>query len=124
MAQGAAYDVADNGCEPGSGTNLLQNFLDPGIFRQQSSIHCNILRRALLKENQGVADVVGVIDGGGDLFDHFLLGSDTNTWRCFDSANRHYSLLSCLGTPTFSNNAQRVGAVGCAIRAMRSDVHS
>jgi hypothetical protein len=44
------------------------------IFRQQTPVQSDIFRRALLKEDQGITDVVGLIDGGSDLFEHFLLG--------------------------------------------------
>src|SRR6516164_5682261 len=95
VSRGNGSRHRDQGLRTGSGTDLLQDFPDSGIFRQQSSIHRNIFGRAHLNKNKGLADVVGLIDGSGNLRDHFLLGGDTNARRGFDPANRHYSLLSC-----------------------------
>src|SRR5215813_14971103 len=63
----------------------------------------------LLKPQRRVL-AVGLIDGGGDLFHHLLLGDGANARRGFNSANRHYSLLSCSGTPTFSNSVATRGS--------------
>ena len=93
MAQSAAYDVADNGCEPRPGTDLLQDLLDLGVFRQKFPIQGDIFRRAFLEKNQRITDVVGLIDGRGDFFHHLLLGDGANARRSFDSANRHIFLL-------------------------------
>src|SRR5215471_17575870 len=119
-----AHAAVDNSPERGSGADLLQDFLDFGVFRQQSPTQGDIFWRALLKKNQCIANVVGLIDGGGDLFHHLLLGDGANARRGFNSANRHYSLLSCSGTPTFSNSGATGGAERCAIWTARSGVHS
>src|SRR5215472_291269 len=73
MAQRAAYDVADNGCEPRSGTDLLQDLLDLGVFRQRPPIQGNVFGRGLMKKNQGIADVIGLINSNGDLSTIFFL---------------------------------------------------
>src|SRR5215472_12637246 len=105
-----AHAAVDNSPERGSGADLLQDFLDFGVFRQQSPIQGDIFWRALLKKNQCIANVVGLIDGGGDLFHHLRLGDGANARRGFNSANRHYSLLSGSGTPTFSNSGATRGS--------------
>ena len=46
-----------------------------GVFRQQPPIQGNVFGRGLMKKNQGIADVIGLINSSGDLFHHFLLGS-------------------------------------------------
>ena len=75
--QKTAHVAANNGLERGSGTDLLQYFLDFGVFRQKSPIQGDVFRRAFLKENQRIADVVGLIDGGGDLF------PPSSSWRLY-----------------------------------------
>jgi hypothetical protein len=51
MAQRATYDVADNGCEPRSGTDLLQDPLDGG-FPTQAPIQGNVFGRGLMKKTK------------------------------------------------------------------------
>src|SRR5262249_18094495 len=53
--------------ELASGTDLLQDFR---VFRPETPIHGHIFNRVFIKEDQSVTDVIGLIDGGGDLFHH------------------------------------------------------
>src|SRR6516164_9996932 len=115
----------DQGLRTGSGTNLLQDFPDSGIFRRQASIHRNIFGRALLKKNQGVADVVGLIDGSGNLRDHFFflaaipMPGGASIRQTGTIPSFHADVL-----PLAPIAAQRMGAVRYAIWTARSRVHS
>ena len=116
-----AHAAVDNSPERGSGADLLQDFLDFGVFRQQSPIQSDIFWRALLKKNKCIANMVGLIDGGGDLFHHLFLGDGANARRASIRQTGTFSSYDLQMLPFLPVTAQRVGAVRRAIPTARSD---
>ena len=45
-----------------SGTNLFHRLQDFGVFRLEAPIHRHVFSRVFTEEDQGVTDVVGLID--------------------------------------------------------------
>src|SRR5262249_14872758 len=47
----------------GSSLNLLQGLDDPGVLRLQAAVHGHVVHLVLAKEDEGVSDVIGLVDG-------------------------------------------------------------
>src|SRR6266849_5227292 len=76
------------------GADLLQRFEYLRILRLEFSIHGHIFGGVFTKKDQRVSDVIGLIDGRGDLFHHLRFCLRANPRRSFYEYDWHSSPTS------------------------------
>src|SRR5216684_280238 len=72
-----------------SGADLLEGLQDFWVLRLEAPIHGDRLSWVFTQENQGLADVVSIINSNRDSFHHLLFCLWADALRRFDKQNRH-----------------------------------
>src|SRR5712692_428999 len=73
---------------------LLHGLQDARILGLKAAVQGDVLKWVLSKEDQGLADGIDLLDRGGDLLHHPLLGVCPDAWRGLYEDNGHGEISS------------------------------